>query len=176
MDLESTLLSTGSSSLTPRRPRDSWNRSPRLTSRRSSRPCPPRLRDICFRASIRFFAAQALALLHVEHAARDLAAIRHDAAAAILRAMHAVPRASVLNALPTEERRPLTRLLRYSEGTAGALMDPSVLSIDAGHSRGRSAAEASGPTAARPVLHLRRRRCAEARGCRQPSRTDGGAT
>lgn len=74
-------------------------------------------------------AAGSLELVNVEHAARDLSATRLDAAGAILRAMRPGPRSAVLEVLEPEVRRRLLRLLRYSEGTAGALMDPEVLSV-----------------------------------------------
>lgn len=75
-------------------------------------------------------AAGSLELVDVQTAANELSAMRVDAAGAVLRAMRPGPRSAVLEALQPEVRRALTRLLRYSEGTAGALMDPEVLSVD----------------------------------------------
>ena len=76
-----------------------------------------------------YSAANALQLVPVQSAARALESTRPDAAAAVLRAMDPGPRASILDALSSEGRRQLKRLLRYADGTAGALVDPSVLSI-----------------------------------------------
>ena len=74
-------------------------------------------------------AARLLALLDPERAARELSATRRDTAAAILRAMQQAPRSTVLASLQPAARSALAPLLRYSEGTAGALMDPEVLSV-----------------------------------------------
>jgi magnesium transporter len=83
-------------------------------------------------------AAASLQLVDVARAAMDLAATRLVAAGAILRNMQQEPRAAVLEALPPDERRALTRLLRHPEGTAGALMDPEVLSVDESASAGET--------------------------------------
>lgn len=83
-------------------------------------------------------AAGALELIDVQRAASDLSRTRRDAAAAILRAMRLAPRSAVLDALPPGDRSALQRLLRYSEGTAGALMDPEVLSVDESASVGEA--------------------------------------
>jgi len=83
-------------------------------------------------------AAGALELIDVQRAAGDLSATQLDAAGAILRAMRPAPRLAVLEALPPGRRSALEHLLRYSEGTAGALMDPEVLSVDEGISVGEA--------------------------------------
>ena len=83
-------------------------------------------------------AASSLELVDVQRAARDLSATRLDAAGAILRAMRPGPRSAVLEALRPEVRQALTHMLRYSEGTAGALMDPEVLSVDENASAGEA--------------------------------------
>ena len=83
-------------------------------------------------------AAGSLELVDVERAAKTLSATRLDAAAAILRAMPLGPRSAVLEALRPELRRSLAPLLRYAEGTAGALMDPEVLSVDENASAGEA--------------------------------------
>lgn len=74
-------------------------------------------------------AAHALDMVDVELAARIISEGRRDVAAAILRAMRAQGRAEIMRSMPSEVRRSVERLLRYSEGTAGALMDPTVLAI-----------------------------------------------
>jgi magnesium transporter len=73
--------------------------------------------------------ANALASVPAEQAARLLEAARSDAAAAILRAMDARDRAAVQSCLSAAADKALRPLLRYAEGTAGALMDPSVLRV-----------------------------------------------
>ena len=77
-----------------------------------------------------YYAANALALLPVEKAAGALDGTWPDAAAAVLRAMPSARRSEVLGALSSQRQKTLRRLLRYAEGTAGALMDPAVLSVD----------------------------------------------
>ncbi len=74
-------------------------------------------------------AAGALQLVDVERAAWDLSGTPRDAAGSVLRAMRSELRAAVLEAMEPEARRSVMRVLRYSEGTAGALMDPEVLSV-----------------------------------------------
>jgi len=73
--------------------------------------------------------ASALAFIPAEQAARLLEATRRDAAAAILRAMNARDRSAVQGCLSGGADKALRPLLRYAEGTAGALMDPSVLHV-----------------------------------------------
>ncbi len=73
-------------------------------------------------------AANALGRLPVEEAAQAISATRRDLAAAVLRTVDAEPRAAILAAVDSEVRNALRRLLRFAEGTAGALMDPGVIS------------------------------------------------
>ncbi len=73
--------------------------------------------------------AHALESLDPPAAGAMLAAAPTAAAATIVRAMSSGRRASVLELLDTEQREALSVLLRYSPGTAGALMDPEVLSV-----------------------------------------------
>ena len=75
-------------------------------------------------------AASVLALVSTEQAARALSKTRRQTAAAILRATASGPRVELLGKLGPEVRRALEPLLRYEAGTAGALMDPEVLSCD----------------------------------------------
>lgn len=77
-----------------------------------------------------YAAANALALLPIETAAGALDGTWPDAAAAVLRAMPSSRRTEVLAASSSRQQNILRRLLRYAEGTAGALMDPAVLSVD----------------------------------------------
>jgi len=73
--------------------------------------------------------ARALERVPPESAGRALSVTHNDAAAAILRTMSTIKRTAVVEALEPEAQRMIRRLLRYSEGTAGALMDPQVLSV-----------------------------------------------
>lgn len=75
-------------------------------------------------------AAAVLAMVSPDDAARSLADTRRDAAAAILRATARGQRAALLERLEPDARSALEPLLSYSEGTAGALMDPGVFSCD----------------------------------------------
>ena len=83
-------------------------------------------------------AAGSLELIDATRAAQILSAIPLDAAAAILRTMRPGPRSAVLDALQPELSKAVARLLRYSEGTAGALMDPEVLSVHENASAGEA--------------------------------------
>jgi magnesium transporter len=76
-----------------------------------------------------YSAANALALVPAQQAAQLLETTRRDAAAAILRVMDAGDRAAVEGSLSTAAEKGLKPLLRYAVGTAGALMDPSVLCL-----------------------------------------------
>lgn len=82
--------------------------------------------------------ANVLALLPTEKAAEGLSAVRPDLAAAVLRTMDAETRASIMQRLNRDARHSLRRLLRYADGSAGAVMDPSVIAL----SEGLSMAEA----------------------------------
>ncbi|MGB3052740.1 MAG: CBS domain-containing protein [Polyangiales bacterium] len=74
-------------------------------------------------------AASSLELVEVEKAARALSATRHDIAATVVCAMGSARRSRVMESLSPKARKATTSLLRYSEDTAGALMDPEVLAV-----------------------------------------------
>jgi Mg/Co/Ni transporter MgtE len=73
--------------------------------------------------------AGSLSLLQPERAASLVSGMPRSRAAAVLRAMRPREQAATVAALDLEVRRAMEPLLRYSEGTAGALMDPAVLSV-----------------------------------------------
>ena len=73
-------------------------------------------------------AALALEQLSVEEAAAILTAVRPDIAAAILRTTPSERRAAVVACFPPRLQTAIANLLIYAEDTAGALMDPEVLS------------------------------------------------
>ena len=72
-------------------------------------------------------AALALEQLSSEEAAAILIAVRPDIAAPILRATSSERRAAVIAGFPSRLRAAISNLLIYAEDTAGALMDPEVL-------------------------------------------------
>ena len=72
-------------------------------------------------------AALALEQLSTEEAAAVLIAVRPDIAAPILRATPNERRAAVIAGFPSRLRAAIANLLIYAEDTAGALMDPEVL-------------------------------------------------
>ena len=74
-------------------------------------------------------AASALESLGPERAANALSASRSDLAAAVLRTMSAEQQSAVVDRLSPEARKETGALLRFADGTAGALMDPSVLTF-----------------------------------------------
>jgi magnesium transporter len=74
-------------------------------------------------------AAGVLPLLPADRRAYLLEQLPLDLAASILRRMSGPERAPLLAALPEKIASALSALLRYPEHTAGALMDPAVLSL-----------------------------------------------
>ncbi len=74
-------------------------------------------------------AAQSLRLASSEEAARTLGAARPDVAAPIARLFDREQRGKILGAMPRHDSDAIRDLIRYSQGTAGALMDPAVLGL-----------------------------------------------
>lgn len=74
-------------------------------------------------------AASVLTALHPARAAALLAALPFDVAAAHLRRIDAGAREERIAALPDPLARSFRSLLRFPEGTAGALMDPRVAAL-----------------------------------------------
>jgi magnesium transporter len=73
--------------------------------------------------------ARALSGMSVAHAGQALREARTDTALRLLRAASAEARAALLACFEPERRARLLRQLNYPEGTAGALMDPRVMSV-----------------------------------------------
>lgn len=76
-------------------------------------------------------AGRLLTELGVERAAAILDHLEIQDAAAILRTLQPSEQSPLLAALGADEAQPISLLLMYPEGTAGAYMDPRVLSIPA---------------------------------------------
>ena len=74
-------------------------------------------------------AAAAVAALAPEEAAPIVAELPVDGAAAIVRLLAGAPRERLLSALPAASREPVERVLGFPPGTAGAVMDPSILRL-----------------------------------------------
>ena len=74
-------------------------------------------------------AAECLGHLAAEEAAAIAAELKTDDAAGIVRAMEPSRREALLAALVPEVRDPIARVLPYREGTAGAVMDPSIFQL-----------------------------------------------
>jgi magnesium transporter len=74
-------------------------------------------------------AARAVESVPVERAARALSFARQDVAAAILRAITPSHRLVIMASMSLKSHKAMKSLLRYAEDTAGALMDPEVLTI-----------------------------------------------
>lgn len=74
-----------------------------------------------------FGAASAIAAMNRNRASELVAEIPVEDASSLLRRLEPAVRDSVTAALPDERRDHLLLLLKYPEGTAGALMDPFVL-------------------------------------------------
>ena len=73
--------------------------------------------------------AEILARIEVERAALLLEALKAHDVAALLRPMDPDKRDGVLAALAADVAGRVRRLLRHAEGSAGALMDPSALTV-----------------------------------------------
>jgi magnesium transporter len=73
--------------------------------------------------------ASCLVLMKAESAARIFQRLSLDFKLAVLRCMQHDDRDRLLAALPTDESEPLRRLLHYPDGSAGALMDPYLLTV-----------------------------------------------
>lgn len=89
-----------------------------------ARPAATVLRDMTVP-----FAADCLMHLAAGEAAAIAAELRVDDVAAVVRAMEPAPREALLAALPQDSRDPFARVLSYPEGTAGAVMDPSIFQL-----------------------------------------------
>lgn len=74
-------------------------------------------------------AAECLSRLSPEEAAPALDRLPLDQAMAMLRRMPAESADRVIRGLPADKQESLRRVLRYADGTAGALMDPMVLAL-----------------------------------------------
>jgi magnesium transporter len=75
------------------------------------------------------YAAECLGHLDLAEAAALLAVLATGDATALMRALEPERREPLLALLPAPVRDPITRLLPYVEGTAGAVMDPSVFQL-----------------------------------------------
>lgn len=85
---------------------------------------PPRTSARVFDQMAPTAAADCLARMRPAAAAALVADLRPDLAAALLRRVDPAAQATVLDRLPEDDAGSLRTLLRYPEGTAGALMDP----------------------------------------------------
>jgi len=74
-------------------------------------------------------AADRLAAMQPPAAAALIAELRTDLAAALLRRLDAAVQSALLGMVPQAEAGLLRTVLRYPEGTAGALMDPRVMAV-----------------------------------------------
>jgi magnesium transporter len=75
------------------------------------------------------YASDCLGQLAAGEAAAIVAEMSTDNSAAVVRALHPDRRESLFAALAVEVRDPLARMLPYPDGTAGAVMDPSVFHL-----------------------------------------------
>ena len=74
-------------------------------------------------------AADCLADLPPTDSAAIVAELAADDAAVIVRALRPEPRDALLAALDAKVRDPIRRVLRYPDGTAGAVMDPAIFQL-----------------------------------------------
>lgn len=93
------------------------------------RAVPPNVAGTVLRELTIAYAAECLQQLEAAEAAAIVAGLATGDAAALARALEPEWREPLLAALPPAVRDPITRLLPYAEGTAGAVMDPSVFQL-----------------------------------------------
>lgn len=93
------------------------------------RAVPPAVAGTVLRELTVPYAAECLRQLDAAEAAAILAGLATGDATALARALEPARREPLLAALPASVRDPITRLLPYVEGTAGAVMDPSVFQL-----------------------------------------------
>ena len=74
-------------------------------------------------------ASEYLGALPARAGAAIVAEFAIDDAAVVVRAMQADQRDSLLAALSADQREPIVGMLRYPDGTAGAVMDPAVFQL-----------------------------------------------
>lgn len=75
------------------------------------------------------YAADCLGQLAVEKAAAIVTELTPDDVTGVVRAMESGAREALLAALADDAREPIVRVLAYPEGTAGAVMDPSIFHL-----------------------------------------------
>ncbi|MBK9166512.1 MAG: magnesium transporter [Bryobacterales bacterium] len=88
---------------------------------------PPEPASEVVRRMSAFAGSTAIAAMDIQAAASLIAHMPHQDASSLLRRVEATVREGLIAALPDHMRDRLRVLLRYPEGTAGALMDPFVL-------------------------------------------------
>lgn len=88
-----------------------------------------RLAALALDAMIPTAAADCLAAMRISAAADAIVALRTDRAADLMRRLSGETAAALLDALPSGQAAPLRTLLRFAEGTAGALLDPRALAL-----------------------------------------------
>ncbi|MEX2571472.1 MAG: CBS domain-containing protein [Gemmatimonadota bacterium] len=93
------------------------------------RAVPPGIASTVMRAMTVFYAAECLRTLAPAEGAAIVAEMATGDATGIVRALEPTQRDSLLAALPDDARKPIARLLPYVEGTAGAVMDPSIFQL-----------------------------------------------
>jgi magnesium transporter len=93
------------------------------------RAIPPRSAAAVLREMTVPNASDCLEHLAAPEGAAMVAELTADEAGAMVRALEHARREPLLAALPADVRDPITRVLRYLEGTAGAVMDPTIFQL-----------------------------------------------
>lgn len=92
---------------------------------------PPDAAASALRSMGRASGSETLAQLESGHAARLVGALSPDESADLLRRLPADARDRIVGAMHPAARERVARMLRFPEGTAAALMDPSILDLPA---------------------------------------------
>ena len=93
------------------------------------RAVPPRSAALVLREMTMPTASDALERLSAPEGAAIVAGLTADEAGAIMRGLGPARHEPLLAALPADARGPITRVLSYLEGTAGAVMDPAIFQL-----------------------------------------------
>ena len=93
------------------------------------RAVPPRSAALVLREMTMPTASDALERLSAPEGAAIVAGLTADEAGAIMRGLGPARQEPLLAALPADARGPITRVLSYLEGTAGAVMDPTIFQL-----------------------------------------------
>lgn len=113
----------------PRRAAVKLEQMPAATAAEILRAIPSRSAAAVLREMTAPNASDCLQHLEPPEGAAIVTELTADDAGAIVRALDPARRIPLLDALPVDVREPIARVLPYAEGTAGAVMDPTIFQL-----------------------------------------------